>query len=177
MNKPNTAIRRGIRLFFSGFASLIALYLLTIIVHEGSHYVAAVIMKMPMVSFTWFDPYYRAPLLASYVTKDTLAIQVVCYAGGLVTGVLLLAILVLKRGWFRQSLYRWFLGLCVAVFGFWQICLGILEGGFNDMYIAGATNQLSLSYCIGYGSAALGAILYLVFMPGLKELRAKEKRR
>lgn len=149
------------------FFSLIALVLLTIIIHEGAHYVAAVIMKVPIASFTWFDPRYFAPAFVSGSTEYTLGVKVVSYAGGLVTGVLLLAILVFKRGWFKQSLYRWLLGLYIATFGFWQICQGILEGAFHDMYIADATNILSLSYCVGYASAVLGMALYWVFMPGL----------
>jgi len=88
---------------------------------------------------------------------------------------LLLAILVLKREWFKQSLYRWLLGLYIATFGLWQMCQGILEGAFHDRYILDATNILSLSYCVGYVFAFLGMALYWVFMPGLKALIAKEK--
>ena len=159
------------------FFSLIALVLFTIVIHEGAHYVAAVIMKVPIQSFSWFDPRYLAPLFVSSSTEDTLGYKVVSYAGGLVTGALLLAILVLKRGWFKQSLYRWFLGLYIAAFGFWEICQGILEGAFHDMYIADATNVFSLSYCVGYASAVLGMALYWVFMPGVRGLIAKEKHR
>jgi len=101
--------------------------------------------------------------------------MMVSYAGGLVTGVFLLAILVVKRAWFKQSLYRWLLGLYIAAFGFYQLCLGVFEGAFHDMYIADATNILSLSYCVGYGSACLGMALYWLLMPGLKGLLAKEK--
>ncbi len=149
------------------FFSLIALVLLTIVIHEGAHYVTAVIMKVPIASFTWFDPHYFAPVFVSGSTEYTWEVMVVSFAGGLVTGLLLLAILVFKRNWFKQSLYRWLLGLYMAMFGFWQICQGILEGAFHDMYIADATNLLSLSYCIGYASALLGMALYWVFMPVL----------
>ena len=157
------------------FFSLIALVLLTIIIHEGAHYIAATIMRVPIASFTWFDPRYLAPVFVSGSTEYTLGYKVVSYAGGLVTGVLLLAILFFKRDWFKQSLYRWLLGFYMATFGFWQLCQGILEGAFHDMYIADATNLLSLSYCVGYASAVLGMALYWVFMPGVKGLIAKEK--
>ena len=157
------------------FFSLIALVLLTIIIHEGAHYIAATIMKVPIASFTWFDPRYLAPVFVSGSTEYTLGCKVVSYAGGLVTGVLLLAILFFKRDWFKQSLYRWLLGFYMATFGFWQLCQGILEGAFHDMYIADATNLLSLSYCVGYASAVLGMALYWVFMPGVRSLIAKEK--
>ena len=161
--------------FVKSFFSLIALVLLTIFIHEGAHYVTAIILKVPILSFTWFDPQYFAPVFVSGSTEYTLGVKVVSYAGGLVTGILLLAILVLKREWFKQSLYRWLLGFYIATFGFWQICQGILEGAFHDMYIADATNILSLSYCVGYASAVLGMALYWVFMPRLKGLIAKEK--
>jgi len=162
----------GIKSFFS----LVALLLVTSIIHEGAHYVFAVIMRVPIISFTLFDPHYFAPVFVSGATEYTWEVVVVSYAGGLVTGVLLLAILVLKRDWFKQSLYRWFLGFCIAMFGFWQLSHGILEGAFHDMYIAGATSIFSLSSCIGLASALLGmTIYYWVFVPGLNALIAKEK--
>jgi len=61
----------------------------------------------------------------------------------------------------------------MAVFGLWQLCQGILEGAFHDMYIADATNILSLSYCVGYASAVLGMALYWIFMPDIRGLIAK----
>ncbi|MFC1915787.1 hypothetical protein ACFLW4_03745 [Chloroflexota bacterium] len=164
-----------ILLAVKSFFSLIALVLLTIVIHEGAHYVTAVIMKVPIASFTWFDPRYLAPVFVSGSTEYPLGVKVVSYAGGLITGVLLLAILVFKRNWFTQSLYWWLLGSYMAMFGFWQLCQGILEGAFHDMYIADATNILSLSYCIGYASAVLGMALYWVFMPGIRGLIAREK--
>jgi hypothetical protein len=165
---------RAVTLFaVKSFFSLIALVLLTIVIHEGAHYVAAVIMKVPIASFTWFAPRYFAPLFVSASTEYTLGVKVVSYTGGLFTGALLLAILVLQKEWFKQSLYRWLLGLYIATFGFWQICQGILEGAIHDRYLADATNILSLSYCVGYAFAFLGIVLYWVFMPGIKGLITK----
>ena len=157
-----------ILLAVKSFFSLIALLLLASVIHEGAHYIAALIMKVPIASFTWFDPHYFAPVFISGATESTIGYKVVSYAGGLVTGVLLLTILALKREWFRRSLYQWFLGFYIATFGFWEICQGILEGAFHDMYIADATNLLSLSYCVGYAFAVLGMLLYWVFMPGVR---------
>ena len=111
-------------------------FLGTVAVEEA----VAAIMKVPVASFAWFDPYYFAPVFVSGSTEYTFGMQVVSYAGELVIGVLLLAVLVLKRQWFRQSLYQWFLGFYVATFGFWHICQGILEGAFHHRYISGATN-------------------------------------
>ena len=164
-----------ILLAVKSFLSLTALVLLSVVIHEGAHYIAAVIMKVPIASFTWFDPRYFAPVFVSASTEYTLEYKVVSYAGGLVTGMSLLTILILKREWFRQSLYRWFLGFYIATFGFWEICQGILEGAFHDMYIADATKILNLSYCVGYASAILGMAVYWVFMPGLKGLIARER--
>ena len=94
------------------------------------------------------------------------------YAGGLVTGVLLLASLLLKRAWFKQSLYRWLLGLYVAMFGFLEICQGILEGAFHQAYISNAVNLLfSPTHYIGYASAFLGMFLHWLLMPRLRELK------
>jgi hypothetical protein len=101
--------------------------------------------------------------------------MVVSYSGGLVTGLLLLVILALKREWFKQSLYRWLLGLYIVTFGFWHLSQGILEGAFHDMYIAGATNIFSLSNCVGYAFGVLGMALYWVFAPGLKDLIVSEQ--
>ena len=155
--------------------SLLALLLLTVVIHEGAHFVTASVLGIPIALFTWFDLNYFAPVFVSGSTEHTTRIMMVSYAGGLVTGVPLLAILVFRRAWFKQSLYRWFLGFYMATFGFWQLCQGILEGAFHDMYIADATNILSISYYIGYASAFLGMAVYWLLMPGLKGLLAKEK--
>lgn len=157
------------------FLCLIALAVLTTVIHEGAHLVTAIIMKVPILSFTWFDPRYFAPVFVSGATEYTLEVMVVSYSGGLVTGLLLLVIVALKREWFKQSLYRWLLGLYIATSGFWQICQGILEGAFHDVYISDATNILSLSYCVGYAFALCGMALYWVFAPGLKDLIVSEQ--
>jgi hypothetical protein len=63
----------------------------------------------------------------------------------------------------------------MATFGFWQICQGILERAFHDMYIADATNIFSSSYCVCYAFTVLVIALYWVFMSGLKGLIARER--
>jgi len=173
MSRKRIVILLAVKSFFS----LIALVLLTTVIHEGAHYVAAIIMKVPIASFTWFDPRYFAPVFVSGSTEYTLRVIVVSYSGGLVTGLLLLAPLVFKREWFKQSLYRWLLGFYIALFGFWHLCQGILEGAFHDMYISDVSNVFSLSYCIGYASAFLGMALYWVFTPSLKGLIVSELRK
>jgi len=64
----------------------------------------------------------------------------------------------------------------MAMFAFWQLCHGILEGAFHKMYISDSTNLISLSSDIGFASALLGmALYYWVFVPWLNALIAKEK--
>ena len=167
MSRNRIAILLVTKLFFS----LIALVLIMIVIHEGAHYVAAVIMKVPIASFTWFDLHYLAPVFISGATESTIAYKVVSYAGGLFTGAFLLAPLIVKREWFKQSLYRWFLGFYIAAFGLWQICQGILEGAFHDMYIADATNILTFSSYVGCAVGICGLALYWAFMPRVKELK------
>ena len=101
--------------------SLPVLVLLTVIFHEGAHYVTALILGVPIANFVWFDPNYLSPVIKSASVGYPIETQIVGYAGGLVTGASLLAVLALKRDWFRKSLYKWFLGLSIATFGFWQI--------------------------------------------------------
>lgn len=169
-----TKYRVWILFLAKSFSSLLALLGVTTVIHEFAHFITAVIMQVPIVSFAWFDPRYFAPAFFSVSEEYTLGAKVVSYSGGLVTGLVLLLILVFKRKWFRVSLYRWFLGFYIATFGCWQVCQGILEGAFHDMYIADATNILSLSYGIGYASAFLGMISYWLLMPDVKGLIIKE---
>ena len=156
--------------------SLLALVLLTVIVHEGAHLVTARILGIPIANFVWFDPKYLSPVIKSASVGYPIETQIVDYAGGLVTGALSLAVLALKRGWFRKSLYKWFLGLSIATFGFWQISHGILEGAFHQKYMSDVTNLLSSSYYIGYAAGLFGMVLYWLSMRGLKELLVREIR-
>ena len=154
--------------------SLPILVVLVVILHEGAHFLTALILGVPISHFNWFDPYYLAPVLKSASVGYSIEAQIVGYAGGLVTGTVLLAVLALKRDWFKKSLYKWFLGLSIATFGFWQISHGILEGAFHQKYISDVTNLFSSSYYIGYASGLFGMALYWLSMRGFKELLAKE---
>ena len=152
--------------------SLLLLFILTVVFHEGAHYIAVIILGIPIAHFTWFDPNYFAPVFLSASKGYTTGMTIVSYAGGLVTGVLLLSILILKRNWFRQSIYGWLLGFYIVTFGFWQICQGIFEGAFHQVYISNASNLLfSPTHYIGYASAFLGMFLYWSLMPRLRELK------
>jgi len=151
--------------------SLFALFVITVILHEGAHYIVASMFSISISHFSWFDPAYLAPVFVLASEEYTPGMTIVSYAGGLFTGILLLSIVVFRWIWFRQSLYRWFLGWYLATFGSWQICNGILEGAFHQEYISNASNLLfSPIHYIGYASAFLGMFLYWLFMPRLREL-------
>ena len=166
-NRSNVALL-GVKSAFS----LLILFVITVIIHEGAHYITALILGISIAHFTWFDPNYFAPVFLSASKGYTTGMTIVSYAGGLVTGVLLLSILILKRNWFKQSMDGWLLGFYVVTFGFWQICQGILEGAFHQTYILNAANLLfSPTHYIGYASAFLGMFLYWLLMPRLKQLK------
>lgn len=151
--------------------SLFGLIFITVIVHEGAHYITALILGIPIASFTWFDLNYFAPVFVSGSTDNVAGMTIVSYAGGLVTGALLLIILILKRSWFNQSLYRWVLGFFFAIFSLYQLCLGVFEGAFHDKYISEANDIFSSVHLICYASAFFGMALYWFFMPRLKQLK------
>ncbi len=165
-----TSRRSVILLGVKSASSLFMLFIVTIIIHEGAHYITSLLLGIPIVHFTWFDPNYFAPVFISASRVYTAGMRVVSYAGGLFTGILLLSILIFRWNWFKQSLYRWFLGFYLATFGSWQICQGILEGAFHQIYISNATNLLlSPTHYIGYVSAFAGMALYCILMPRFKE--------
>jgi len=152
--------------------SLFVLFIITVVIHEGSHYVTLLIFSIPIAHFAWFDTNYFAPSFFPASTEHSVGMTIVGYSGGLVTGVLLLSILILKRKWFKQSVYKWLLGLYIVTFGFWQICQGILEGAFHQTYISNATNLLfSSTHYVGYASAFLGMASYWLYMPCIKKLK------
>ena len=151
--------------------SLFGLFVITVILHEGAHYIVSLIFGISISQFSWFDPAYFAPAFVSTSEEYTPGMAIVSYAGGLFAGTLLLSILVLRWNWFKQSLYRWFLGLYLATFGSWHICQGILEGAFHQAYITNATSPLfSPTHYIGYASAFLAMLTYWLLMPRLREL-------
>ena len=153
---------------------LLLLFLITAVIHEGAHFVSALILGIPIAYFNWFDLNYFAPVIVPSSIENTFGMQIVSYAGGIVTGTLLLGVLILKRDWFKQSLYKWFLGFSIAAFGFWELSQGILEGAFHDRYISDVANMFSSSYLIGYAFAFVGMIVYSLSMRGFNQLVTKE---
>ena len=144
---------------------LVALLVVISIIHEGAHLVAALAMGVSIVSFTWFDPQYLAASLVTGATESKLALTVIGFSGGFVTGMLLLAIVLVKREWFRVSFYRWLWGLWVFALGTSKISVGVLEGTAGDMYVAGATDLLSWTHGVTLVGGLAGAAIYWVWMP------------
>ena len=166
-----TTRRRMMFLAVKSVLSLIGVFAITVLVHEGAHYLTALALNVPIAYFRWFDFKYFAPVFVSASKDNTVGMTAVGYAGGLVAGLLLLSILILKRNWLRQSLYGWLIGFYLITFGSWQISQGILEGAFHQVYISNTTNIFSLTYYISFASAFLGMALYWVLMPRLTNLR------
>ena len=153
--------------------SLFALLVITVIIHEGAHYITASMLGIPIAHFALFDPKYFAPALYSVSKEYTAGMAIVSYAGGLFTGLILLSILILRWNWFKQSLYRWFLGLFLATFGAWQISNGIIEGAFHQTYILNATKLFfSPTHSVMYASCFVGMVIYWLYMP-LKKVDEK----
>jgi len=152
-------------------STLFAISIATVIIHESVHYITAILLGIPVTHFNWFDPNYFAPALVSTSKDNSTGMSIVSYAGGLFTGILLLSVLIFRWNRFKQSLYRWFIGLYLATFGAWQICQGILEGAFHQAYIMNATSLLfSPIHYIGYASAFLAMFTYWLLMPRLREI-------
>ncbi len=163
----SSVVTLGVKSALTLFAILIA----TVIIHESAHYITAILLGIPIAHFDPLDPNYFAPTLVSSSKDNFTEMTIVSYAGGLFTGILLLSVLLFRWNWFKQSLYRWFLGLYLATFGVWQISQGILEGAFHQAYITNATSLLfSPTHYIGYASAFLAMFTYWLLMPRLREL-------
>jgi len=168
----NTDCSRAILLGIKSASTLLAIFIAAVIIHEGAHYIAALLVSIPIAQFSWFDPYYSAPVFVSASKEYTIEVVIVSYAGGLFTGTLLLSVLVFGRNWLKQSLYGWFLGFYLATFGAWQVCQGILEGALHETYISDAANLLfGPTQYIGYAAAFAGMTLYWLLMPRYGKLR------
>ena len=144
---------------------LLAILFGTSITHEGAHLVAVLIMGVPIVSFTWFDPQYFAASLVIGATESRLALTVVGCSGGFVAGTLLLAIVVTKKEWFKVAFYRWLVGMWIFALGASQISLGVLEGTAGDVYVAGATDLLSWTHGVTLAGGFVGAAVYWIKVP------------
>jgi hypothetical protein len=167
----NTTRRKAIVLGIKSILTLFAIFIASVIMHEGAHYISALILGVPIAQFNWFNPHFFAPAFAVASREYTIQVAIVSYAGGLFTGILLLSLLVFGRNWFKRSLYRWFIGFFLATFGSMQVCLGVLEGAFHEMYVSDAANLLfGTTQYIGYAATFAGMALYFLLMPQYRKL-------
>jgi hypothetical protein len=149
----------------------LALLVLISIIPEVAHLVAALMMGVPIVSFIWFDPQHSGVALVTGTTESRLALTVVGCSGGLVTGMLLLVAVVVKRQWFKRSFFRWLVGLWMFALGVSQISVGLIEGTASEVYVAGATNLLSWTHGVTLAGGLIGAAIYWVWMPQRELMR------
>lgn len=145
--------------------SLLALFFVTIVLHEGVHYLTALITGVPFDRFTWFSPATFSPALFSAASLDTPGYFLVSLSGGLITGGVLLAVLFIGRRWWRRSLFHWLSGLYLSCFGCWQLAVGMLEGAWHDEYIQQATTLLSPLSLVSIGALLVGLIAYGILIP------------
>lgn len=131
--------------------STVVLIFLTIIVHELAHLVAAFILGIPILNFSWFDPAHLAPAITFRTTENSIGLAVIQYSGGLVTGALLLTAYV---AYFVSNKYAergpawWLIGLVIALLAFWQIGQGMIEGCLHQIYLLEAARLGSLSFAM-----------------------------
>ena len=164
-----------ISLIVKSALSFFALFIISLIIHECAHMVFAVVLNVPIESFTWFNWDYWAPVLILGSTEKTLALTAIGYAGGLISGGLFLTIVILCREWLKRSLYRWILGCCLVTLGLWELSMGILEGAFHNMYATDVINGSGVSYGIIYISAICGIALYCISMPRPQQSKRRKR--
>ena len=159
----------------SSLAFLILL-LISIIIHEFGHLLFALLLNIPVKSFTLFDSIYVAPVVVTEATENGIALKIIGYGGGLLSGGLYLTILIIKRKWFSRTFIRWILGCCLTTIGLWQFSIGIIEGSFHSMYVNDATSGSGISYFIAYLVAISGIALYSIMMPQPTITRTNKQR-
>lgn len=158
----------------TGFTFL-ALFLFAMIIHEFAHLIFSILFNVPIISFTWFDPRYFAPILVTEYKENTIALIIIGCSGGIISGGLYLAILFFSRKWLQQSLYRWILGCCLVTVGLWEFSIGILEGSFHYMYVNDAVSSSGISYAIVYFFAIAGIIMYIIALPRPAKINYRHK--
>lgn len=143
---------------------VVCLVVITVVVHELAHLIAAFVMGVPVDAFTWFDPTSISPAITFGPTDNQLGVVIVLFSGGLVTGALWLIIcstFFISKKYAERGLLWWLLGLFVAVLAFWQVGQGVLEGVLHQTYTSGAGKAGSFSFVIQCLFIILGLLIYL----------------
>jgi len=156
--------------------SFLILFFISVLIHEFAHIIFALVLNVSIKSFTLFDPLYAAPAVVTESSQNILFVKIIGYSGGLISGALYLAILIIKRRWFSHSIYRWILGCSLLTIGLWELSIGIIEGSFHSIYVNDASSSSGISYFVAYIAAISGIALYSFTMPPPTQSRTGKRR-
>jgi len=162
------------------FFYFIAIVIVTTIIHESAHFLAALAIGVPFneieVGFIGINPSITIP--ERFTSTD---LTVYHYAGGLTAAMFLLCLYLLY--WLRRyrrkpSLLNWFMGLVTILAVSMQLTQGYLEGRFHSAYVYYASSlfdPLDILYFILTVSAIL-IHFTLCPMPKIKRKEQVERR-
>ena len=149
---------------------LVSVALISIIVHETSHMLTAWLLGVPFaeleLGFYGINPSVTIPSWFSGTPRI-----IVYYAGGLVTGLILLFMYLFFWMWryHRQpSVLSWFFGLITLEFAVYELAIGYLEGSYHEAYIAGSGSLFSMTDIPVYLFMVSAFFLHRVLTPWSK---------
>ena len=149
---------------------LVSVALISIIVHEASHILAALLLGVPFaeleLGFYGINPSVTVPSWFSGTPR-----LIVYYAGGLVSGLILLFTYLFfwMRRYHRQpSILRWSFGLVTLEMAVIQLAISYLEGSYHEAYIAGSRSLFSPTHILIYGFMISAFFLHRALSPRRK---------
>lgn len=155
---------------------VVLLALISIVIHEAAHILAAVARGVPFgelkLGFSGINPSITLPQLVDENTRI-----VIFYAGGLTAGaVLLLGYLLywVRRYCRKRSLLCWAMGLTTIMLAGEQLAAGYLEGRYHAAYITGATSLVSPADILTYGWMISALFFHFALCPRAKMRRTNE---
>jgi hypothetical protein len=149
---------------------LVSLALISLIVHEVSHVLAALLLGVPFaeleLGFYGINPSVTTPAWFSGTPR-----LVVYYAGGLVPGLMLLCMYLffwIRRYNRRPSIPNWCFGLVTLELAVLQLAISYLEGSHHSAYIAGAGLLFSSTHILIYGFMISAFFIHRALSPRSK---------
>jgi hypothetical protein len=149
---------------------LVSVSLISIIIHEASHALAALLLGVPFTElglrFYGINPSVTIP--AWFIGTPRL---VVYYAGGLVSGLIMLFTYLFywMRRYNRQaSVLRWSLGLFTIEVAVIQLAISYFEGGYHAAYIIDSGSVFSPTHILICGFMIAAFFLHRVLNPSSK---------
>ena len=145
----------------------VAIAAASVILHEAAHIVAALALGVHFdelqLGFLGINPSVTLPQWFTGTPRT-----IVCYAGGLASGVGLL--LFYLPYWARKyrsgpSFFRWSVGAVAIMFGAMEFATGYLEGRYHAAYIMGAMSLLSVTNILIYGWAVSAIFFHAALCP------------